>query len=70
MLCRHRPSGQQVGGDRVGVRREAVNKAAANLKQRQLISYSRGNVSILDRQGLEDAACLCYKIIKAEYDNL
>ena len=50
----------------VGVRREAVNKSAVVLQQQELISYSRGNISITDRQGLELKACQCYAIIKAE----
>lgn len=53
----------------LGVRREAVNKTATGFQQRQLISYSRGNISILDRAGLEAAACRCYFIITQEYKN-
>ncbi len=51
----------------LGVRREAVNKSATNLQQNGLISYSRGNISILNRVGLEAAACRCYFIVKKEY---
>jgi CRP-like cAMP-binding protein len=54
----------------LGVRREAVSKSAANLQQRNLIEYSRGIVSIINRAALEAAACNCYSIVKAEYDNL
>ena len=54
----------------LGVRREAVSKSAANLQQRKLIEYSRGIVSIINRAALEAAACNCYSIVKAEYDNL
>jgi CRP-like cAMP-binding protein len=50
----------------VGVRREAVNKSAVVLQQQQLISYSRGNISIINRHGLEMKACRCYAIIKDE----
>lgn len=50
----------------LGVRREAVSKSAAALQQRQLIGYSRGNISIINRTGLESAACNCYAIIKNE----
>lgn len=50
----------------LGVRREAVNKSAVILQQQQLISYSRGNISITNRGGLETKACQCYAIIKAE----
>ncbi|HEX9930432.1 MAG TPA: Crp/Fnr family transcriptional regulator [Pyrinomonadaceae bacterium] len=54
----------------LGVRREAISKSAANLQQRKLIEYSRGIVSIINRAALEAAACNCYSIVKAEYDNL
>jgi CRP-like cAMP-binding protein len=60
---------QEILSKMLGVRREAVNKSATNLQQNGLISYSRGNVSILNRAGLESVACRCYAIVKAEYDN-
>src|SRR5437899_5205363 len=46
----------------LGVRREAVNRAAGSLQKKYLISYSRGNITILDRPGLDAAACKCYTI--------
>lgn len=60
---------QEFLSNMLGVRREAVNKAATHLQQQQLIKYSRGNLSILNRTGLETAACRCYLIIKKDYDN-
>jgi CRP-like cAMP-binding protein len=59
---------QEFLSNMLGVRREGVNKAAGALQQQHLISYSRGNLSILDRVGLKAIACDCYGIIKAEYD--
>jgi hypothetical protein len=53
----------------LGVRREAIAIAAGSLQEKQMISYSRGNLSILNRTGLEEFACKCYGIIKVEEQN-
>ena len=44
----------------LGVRREGVTEAAGRLRDQGVIDYHRGNVVVLDRVGLERAACSCY----------
>ena len=46
------------------VRRESVTEAAAALRSRDLISYSRGTIRILNRKGLLSASCSCYRQIE------
>ncbi|MHB1586707.1 MAG: Crp/Fnr family transcriptional regulator [Acidiferrobacteraceae bacterium] len=46
----------------LGIRRASVAHAAAILQKEKLIRYSRGRFMILDRKGLERAACTCYSI--------
>lgn len=55
-------------GHMLGVRRVGVTRAAQALQKRNLIDYSRGNITVLDRRGLEAAACPCYEIVKDMHD--
>jgi CRP-like cAMP-binding protein len=44
----------------LGVRRVGVTAAAGDLQRRGLIHYHRGEIAVLDRNGLQAAACGCY----------
>ncbi len=52
----------------LGATRPSVSLAAASLKQAGLIDYRRGRMTVVDRAGLEEAACACYAIISEEYE--
>ncbi len=54
----------------LGAQRTTVTMVAGGLQRSGLIEYHRGQVKILDRQNLEDAACDCYQITKNLYQNL
>lgn len=64
------PLTQEFMAQMLGVRRATVSEAAQLLQERGLIRYSRGTIEILDRAGLTDAACPCYRIVRDEYDKL
>lgn len=61
---------QEFLGEMLGVRRPSVSVAASILQRAGLIRYSRGRVEIVDRAGLESAACECYAVVAREYDRL
>ena len=61
---------QEVIANLLGVRREGVTEAAGRLQRTGLIRYSRGHIEVLDRPGLERAACECYGVVKLEFDRL
>lgn len=54
----------------LGVRREGVSGAAANLQKAGLIHYSRGHITVIDRPRLEARACECYAVVRREYFRL
>lgn len=54
----------------LGVRRSGVTVAAGALQNAGLIKYSRGNITITDRKGLEKASCECYEVVRSQFDRL
>ena len=54
----------------LGVRREGITIAAKKLAAKKLIRNTRGTITVLDRYGLENAACECYEIVNTEYNRL
>ncbi len=54
----------------LGVRRAGTTLAARGLQDRGLITYSRGHIALIDRAGLEAAACPCYARERMLYEYL
>ncbi|MBC7958184.1 MAG: Crp/Fnr family transcriptional regulator [Cytophagales bacterium] len=61
---------QELIATMLGVRREGVTESALKLQKAGLIRYSRGHITVLDREGLERQACECYAVVKNEYARL
>jgi CRP-like cAMP-binding protein len=76
LMCHDRVPGdemkltQEFIGQMLGIRRSGVSEAAIVLQTLELISYSRGHITIINREGLQDFACECYAIVKGDYDRL
>lgn len=52
----------------LGTRRSSITLAARILRDKKVIAYTRGEVTILDRKGLEAVACDCYLILREQID--
>ena len=60
------PLTQELLAQMLGTRRSSVTIAAGVLQKAGLISYSRGNLNIDNRFQLEEAACICYKLMREQ----
>ncbi len=63
------PLTQEFLGQMLGARRSSVSVAASVLQKAGMITYTRGNVTILDKPKLTEAACDCYEIIQRQKAN-
>jgi CRP-like cAMP-binding protein len=76
LMCHDRVIGDEIHltqefiSQMLGIRRSGVSEAAIGLQSHELISYSRGVIRIIDRRGLEELACECYGIVRAESERL
>jgi CRP-like cAMP-binding protein len=61
---------QEFLGFMLGVRRVGISGAAATLRSKGLIEYSRGRLVVLDRRGLETLSCSCYANDRRTYSRL
>src|SRR5580698_4678739 len=61
---------QEFLADMLGVRRQSVNLTARILQSAGLIKYRHGELAILDRMGLEDASCECFRVTTDMYERV
>jgi CRP-like cAMP-binding protein len=64
------PLKQEFLAEMLGVRRAGVTVAAGALQEEGIIKYRRGSIRVLDREGLEAAACECYAAVRQTFDRL
>jgi CRP-like cAMP-binding protein len=62
------PLTQEFLSHMLGVQRTSVSLCANALQSAGLIRYSRGQIKILDRRGLIEAACECYEVVRDHVD--
>ena len=60
------PLTQEFLGQMLGTRRSSVTVAAGALQKLGLIAYTRGSVTMLNREALEEVACDCYGIVRQQ----
>ncbi|HEV8591498.1 MAG TPA: Crp/Fnr family transcriptional regulator [Pyrinomonadaceae bacterium] len=74
LMCHDRAEGdnlrltQEFLAIMLGVARVSITLSASELQSAGYIKYTRGQITILDREALERSSCECYRIVKDEYD--
>jgi len=61
---------QEFLANMLGVRRSGVTVSAGILQRAGMINYSRGKITIVDREALENTSCECYGYLKQEFKRL
>ena len=61
--CQQFSSTQESLSQMLGVQRPTISDTAARMQREGLITYRRGNIEIVDRVGLRQIACECYRIV-------
>ncbi len=61
---------QELIANMLGVRREGVTEAACKLQKMGVISYSRGRITVIDRERLAALSCECYAVIRSASQSL
>jgi CRP-like cAMP-binding protein len=64
------PLTQEFISQMLGTRRASVTVSAGSLQEQGVISYSRGKITILNRERLRGKSCECYNVIRSEFDRL
>jgi CRP-like cAMP-binding protein len=54
----------------LGVRRPGVTLALNSIREKALITYNHGTMTVIDREGLEAASCECHRVIMDEFARL
>jgi CRP-like cAMP-binding protein len=61
---------QEFLSEMLAVRRQTVSVFAATLQTAGFITYRRGVMQVINREGLEGASCECYEVTRSYYDRI
>lgn len=59
---------QEFLADMLGVHRPSVTLIARSFQQAGLLTYRRGVITILDRDGIEESCCECYRAVRNQFE--